>query len=259
MNFTAVLRKEQGTSASRRLRRENKVPGIVYGNNVDATLIALDHNEIYYDLQKEKFHASILTMQLDGKDELVVLRAFQMHPYKPQVLHCDFQRIDPNSEVTMRVPLHFFGGENSPAVKIDKGFISHLAGAVEVASMPQNLPEFIDVDLSGMTSQTTLRISDVKLPEGVRAITPDLPIATVTVITEETAAAAAAPAADGAAPAAAAAPAALPPPAKQKRSNSLPAACPRHGTPAVRARAKYAATAVRQSALPFCTARGVFL
>ena len=136
MNFTAVLRKEQGTSASRRLRRENKVPGIVYGNNVDATLIALDHNEIYYDLQKEKFHASILTMQLDGKDELVVLRAFQMHPYKPQVLHCDFQRIDPNSEVTMRVPLHFFGGENSPAVKIDKGFISHLAGAVEVASMP---------------------------------------------------------------------------------------------------------------------------
>ena len=120
MNFTAVLRKEQGTSASRRLRRENKVPGIVYGNNVDATLIALDHNEIYYDLQKEKFHASILTMQLDGKDELVVLRAFQMHPYKPQVLHCDFQRIDPNSEVTMRVPLHFFGGENSPAVKIDK-------------------------------------------------------------------------------------------------------------------------------------------
>ena len=109
MNFTAVLRKEQGTSASRRLRRENKVPGIVYGNNVDATLIALDHNEIYYDLQKEKFHASILTMQLDGKDELVVLRAFQMHPYKPQVLHCDFQRIDPNSEVTMRVPLHFFG------------------------------------------------------------------------------------------------------------------------------------------------------
>ena len=210
MNFTAVLRKEQGTSASRRLRRENKVPGIVYGNNVDATLIALDHNEIYYDLQKEKFHASILTMQLDGKDELVVLRAFQMHPYKPQVLHCDFQRIDPNSEVTMRVPLHFFGGENSPAVKIDKGFISHLAGAVEVASMPQNLPEFIDVDLSGMTSQTTLRISDVKLPEGVRAITPDLPIATVTVITEETAAAAAAPAADGAAPAAAAPPAAAP-------------------------------------------------
>ena len=149
-------------------------------------------------------------MQLDGKDELVVLRAFQMHPYKPQVLHCDFQRIDPNSEVTMRVPLHFFGGENSPAVKIDKGFISHLAGAVEVASMPQNLPEFIDVDLSGMTSQTTLRISDVKLPEGVRAITPDLPIATVTVITEDTAAAAAAPATDGAAPAAAAAPVAAP-------------------------------------------------
>ena len=127
MKFTAVTRKEQGTSASRRLRRENKVPGIVYGNNVEATPIALDHNELFYNLQKEKFHASILDMELDGKEELVVLRAFQMHPYKPQVMHCDFQRVDPNAEVTMRVPLHFFGGENSPAVKVDKGFISHHA------------------------------------------------------------------------------------------------------------------------------------
>lgn len=202
MKFTASTRKEQGTSASRRLRRENKVPGIVYGNNVDATPIALDHNELFYALQKEKFHASILTMELDGKEELVVLRAFQMHPYKPQVMHCDFQRVDANSEVTMRVPLHFFGGENSPAVKIDKGFISHLTSFVELAALPKALPEFIDVDLSGMTSQTTLRVSDVKLPEGVRAIAPETPIATVTVIAEDAAPAAAA-AADAAAAAAA--------------------------------------------------------
>ena len=100
MKFVAATRKTQGTSASRRLRREAKVPGIVYGMNVAATPIEVDHNELYYDLQKEKFHSSILTMELDGKDELVVLRAFQMHPYKTQVLHVDFQRIDANANVT---------------------------------------------------------------------------------------------------------------------------------------------------------------
>ena len=151
MNITASSRQQQGTSASRRLRREAKVPGILYGNNEPASMIALDHNELYYSLQKEKFHSSILTMSLDGAEQLVVLRAFQMHPYKNQVLHADFQRIDPNSNVTMRVPLHFFGGENSPAVKISKGFISHLVSFVEVTCLPKYLPEHIDVDESGMT------------------------------------------------------------------------------------------------------------
>ena len=121
MKFTAATRATQGTSASRRLRREAKVPAILYGLNQPAAMIAIDHNEMFYALQKEKFHSSILTMELDGTEQLVVLRAFQMHPYKNQVLHMDFQRIDPNANVTMRVPLHFFGGENSPAVKIDKG------------------------------------------------------------------------------------------------------------------------------------------
>ena len=160
MKFTAATRATQGTSASRRLRREAKVPAILYGLNQPAAMIAIDHNEMFYALQKEKFHSSILTMELDGTEQLVVLRAFQMHPYKNQVLHMDFQRIDPNANVTMRVPLHFFGGENSPAVKIDKGLISHLVGAVEVSCLPKDLPEFIDVDLSGMTSQTTLRVGD---------------------------------------------------------------------------------------------------
>ena len=113
MKFIATSRQMQGTSASRRLRREAKVPGIVYGNNVPATPIELDHNELFYALQKEKFHASILTMELDGKEERVVLRAFQMHPWKSQVLHVDFMRIDANANVTMRVPLHFFGGETA--------------------------------------------------------------------------------------------------------------------------------------------------
>ncbi len=189
MKFVATSRKSQGTSASRRLRREAKTPAIVYGNNVAATAVELDHNEIYYALQKEKFHSSILTMELDGKEELVVLRAFQMHPYKNLVLHCDFQRIDANKNVTMRVPLHFFGDENSPAVKIDKGFISHLINSIEVSCLPNNLPEFISVDMSNMTSQTTLRIADLQLPEGVSAVDPETPVATVTTIGDDSSAA----------------------------------------------------------------------
>ena len=209
MTFVAVTRQTQGTSASRRLRREAKVPAIVYGNNTTATPVEIDHNELYYDLQKEKFHSSILTMELDGKEELVVLRAFQMHPYKNQVLHADFQRIDPNANVTMRVPLHFFGDENSPAVKIDKGFVSRLVATIEVSCLPKDLPEFIDVDLSGMTSQTTLRVADLKLPENVTAVAPETTIATVTTIEGDEAGAPAA-AADAAAPAAAAPAAAAP-------------------------------------------------
>ena len=179
MKIIATTRTAQGTGASRRLRRADKLPGIVYGAGLPATPIELEHNPIFYALRKEKFHASILTMELDGTEQLVVLRAFQMHPYKNQVLHMDFQRIDPNANVTMRVPLHFFGGENSPAVKIDKGLISHLVGAVEVSCLPKDLPEFIDVDLSGMTSQTTLRVGDIALPAGVTAVNPETPVATV--------------------------------------------------------------------------------
>ncbi len=215
MKFVAATRKTQGTSASRRLRRQARVPAIVYGNNAAATPIDIDHNELYYDLQKEKFHSSILTMELDGKEELVILRAFQMHPYKNQVLHADFQRIDANANVTMRVPLHFFGDENSPAVKIDKGFVSRLVSSIEVSCLPKNLPEFINVDLSGMTSQTTLRVSDLKLPENVTAVQPEMTVATVTIIADDTPAAAdagadaaAAAGADAAAAAAPAAPAA---------------------------------------------------
>lgn len=208
MKIIATTRTAQGTGASRRLRRADKLPGIVYGAGLPATPIELEHNPIFYALRKEKFHASILTMELDGKEELVVLRAFQMHPYKNQVLHADFQRIDPNANVTMRVPLHFFGDENSPAVKIDKGFVSRLVATIEVSCLPKDLPEFIDVDLSGMTSQTTLRVADLKLPENVTAVAPETTIATVTTIEGDEAGAPAAAADAAAAAPAAAAPAA---------------------------------------------------
>ena len=170
MNFTATTRKAQGTGASRRLRRENKLPGIVYGNDQAATPIVLDHNPIFYALRKEAFHSSVLTLNLDGVDQLVVLRSFQLHPYKQQVLHIDFQRVDPNKPMNMRVPLHFAGAENSPAVKISKGLISHLVSFLEVHCLPKDLPEFIDVDLSNMTAQTILRASDLNLPAGVTVV-----------------------------------------------------------------------------------------
>lgn len=212
MNIIATTRKVQGTGASRRLRRAEKLPGIVYGGNAQPTLIELDHNPIFLALRKEKFHASILTMELDGKEELVVLRAFQMHPYKPQVLHIDFQRVNPDEPVVMSIPLHFFGAENSPAVKIDKALVQHLLSSIEVSCLPKDLPEFVDVDLSGLTSHDTLRVLDIALPEGVKAVVrPNTNPPVVTVVsekpeeTEEEQAATAAPeaAAPEAAPAAA--------------------------------------------------------
>ena len=167
MKIIATTRTAQGTGASRRLRRADKLPGIVYGAGLPATPIELEHNPIFYALRKEKFHASILTMELDGKEELVVLRAFQMHPYKPQVMHIDFQRISADEPITMRVPLHFHGEEVSPAVKVDKAIISRAAAYVEVTCLPRQLPEFIDVDLSKMESGMTLHSDDLPLPEGV--------------------------------------------------------------------------------------------
>ncbi len=173
MKVIASTRQTQGTGASRRLRRANKLPGIIYGGKEAAQMIEMEHNPIFYALQKEKFHASILTMELDGKEELVVLRTFQMHPYKPQVMHIDFQRVNPAEEITMRVPLHFHGAEESPAVKVDKAMISHTVTFVEVTCLPKLLPEFISVDLSGLTVGATIKASDLPVAEGVVVVTPE--------------------------------------------------------------------------------------
>lgn len=206
MKVIATTRKAQGTGASRRLRRADKLPGIVYGGNQPAAPIELEHNPIFFALRKEKFHASILTMELDGVEQLVVLRAFQMHPYKPQVMHIDFQRIMPDQEVTMRVPLHFSGDEISPAVKVSKCIISHTVSYVEVACLPRDLPEFIEVDLSKMEDGMTQHSTELVVPAGVRVVT-DTVVASVITPVEEVVTA---PAADAAAPAADAAAAAAP-------------------------------------------------
>ncbi len=178
MKFTAVTRKAQGTGASRRLRRADKLPGIVYGGKVAATPIELDHNEIFHALRKEKFHASILEMVLDGKSERVLLRSFQMHPYKPQVLHIDFQRVAADEPIRMNVPLHFVGEETSPAVVAEKANINHAISE----------PEHITVDLSGLTVEKPIHVSDITLPEGVTAIlkpNEDPTVASAVIMAEE--------------------------------------------------------------------------
>jgi large subunit ribosomal protein L25 len=169
MKFTAYERTLQGTGASRRLRSAGKVPGIVYGAGTPST-IELDHNALYFALKKEAFHSSILEMELGAKVEKVLLRDFQMHPWKQQVLHVDFQRVDETTRLRKKVPLHFSGEESSPAVKTDKCLINHVATELEVECLASQLPEFINIDLSGLVKGTSLHVNDLKLPEGIKAV-----------------------------------------------------------------------------------------
>ena len=169
MKFTAYERTLQGTGASRRLRHAAKVPGIVYGAGAPQ-MIELDHNALFFALKKEAFRSSILEMDLGGQTQKVLLRDFQMHAYKPQVLHVDFQRVDETTKLRKKVPLHFTGEENSPAVKTDKCLVNHIAIELEIECLASKLPEFVNIDLSGLTKGQSLHASDLKLPEGIKAV-----------------------------------------------------------------------------------------
>jgi large subunit ribosomal protein L25 len=237
MKFVAFERTLQGTGASRRLRTAGKVPGIVYGAGQPRT-IEVDHNALFHALKKEAFHSSVLEMELAGQTQKVLLRDFQMHPWKQQVLHIDFQRIDANTRVRIKVPLHYGGEENAPAVKTDKCLISHVANDVEIECLATQLPEFISVDLSNLVKGQSLHVSDIVPPTGVRIVrhgtlNPVIVAVTLpkveeeeTVVADDAAAGAAAgtPAAAGAAPVPAAA-AAAPAPAAAK--GKAPAAAPK--------------------------------
>jgi large subunit ribosomal protein L25 len=170
MKVVAASRKTQGTGASRRLRHQDKVPGIVYGANAAPINIELDHNPLFHALRKEKFHASVLDLEIDGASVGVLLRDVQMHPYKPQVLHVDFQRVSEDKPIHMRVPLHFSGEENSPAVKLSAAIIGKVISDIEISCLPRDLPEYIAVDLSGLTAQQTVHASDLQLPAGVSVV-----------------------------------------------------------------------------------------
>ena len=171
MKFVAFERSKQGTGASRRLRITGRTPGIVYGGQGEPLLIELDHNALWHALKKEAFHASILEMEFNGKESQVLLRDVQYHPYKQLVLHIDFQRVDANTKMHKKVPLHYSGEENSPAFKVDQCLINHVATELEVACLPKDLPEFIAVDLSGLTKGHSLHLKDITLPAGVSAVT----------------------------------------------------------------------------------------
>ena len=169
MKFTAYERTLQGTGASRRLRHAAKVPAIVYGSGTPA-MIELDHNAVFFALKKEAFHSSILEMELAGKTEKVLLRDYQMHAWKPIVMHLDFQRVDEATRLRKKVPLHFSGEENSPAVKTDKCLVNHVATEVEVECLASQLPEFVTIDLSALTKGQSLHANDLKLPEGIKVV-----------------------------------------------------------------------------------------
>lgn len=171
MKFVAFERAKQGTGASRRLRNCGKAPGIVYGGTSAPQLIEIEHNPLWHALKKETFHSTVLEMELAGQTSQVLLRDVQYHPFKPQVLHVDFQRVDANTKLHMKVPVHYVNAEESPAVKLEHCVVNHVMSELDIACLPADLPEFITVDLSGLKKGMSLHLDDVVLPKGVSAVT----------------------------------------------------------------------------------------
>ena len=170
IEISAQKRAVQGTGASRRLRRAGRVPGIVYGVEQPPVNVELDQNDLLKNLHTEAFHSSILTLDLEGAREQVLLRTFNMHPFKAQVQHVDFQRVSKDRKIHMKVPLHFVNAEISPGVKDQGGVASHVLNELDVSCLPDDLPEFIEVDLSGMSVGNSIHARDLVLPKGVEAV-----------------------------------------------------------------------------------------
>ncbi len=185
IDVNAEQRTLQGKGASRRLRGSGKVPAVVYGGEKEPQSIQLDHNDLYHQLELEAFHASILTLNLAGKKEPVLLRDVQMHPFKRQVLHIDFQRVDKNKKIHMKVPLHFINADVSPGVKSSGGIVSHVLTEVDISCLPADLPEFITVDLIDLAAGHTLHLSDLIIPKDVEITMlvkgENLPVATIVI------------------------------------------------------------------------------
>ena len=189
--LNAQVRTLQGSGASRRLRHANKVPGIIYGGTAAPIMIELDHNTLLLSLRKEAFHASVLTINVDGKAETVLLRDSQMHAYKPLVLHVDFQRVDTTHAIHQKVPLHFINAEIAPGVKLAGSNVSPAMNEIEVTCLPQDLPAFIEVDLKSLEGGQSLHVSQLVFPNGVKPITHGTDDAVVVSISVKKAAAAA--------------------------------------------------------------------
>ena len=168
--LNAEVRNDLGKGASRRLRRSGKLPAILYGAGKDPLPLQMDHDAVMHKLEHEAFYSHILTVKVGGEEVKAVLKDLQRHPYKPAVLHMDLQRIDEEEKLRMHVPLHFVGEDVAPGVKQSGGVISHLVTEVEVTCLPRHLPEYIEVDVSGLGVNESLHLSDLALPEGVELV-----------------------------------------------------------------------------------------
>lgn len=164
---TAETRADEGKGASRRLRRQGKVPAVVYGGKDQPLSIAVSHNEMWKSLKAEAFYSHILTLTLDGKSQQVVLKDLQRHPVNDTLIHIDFQRILADQILRRAVPLHFKGADVAPGVKIGGGIVEHHLNQVDVECLPKDLPEYLEIDLSEMQLNDVVHLSQIKLPEGV--------------------------------------------------------------------------------------------
>jgi large subunit ribosomal protein L25 len=167
IEISAQKREVQGTGASRRLRHQGMVPAILYGGDKEPVNLVLDHQALILNLRNERFHASILTLDLAGAKEQVLLRSVNMHPYKLQVQHVDFQRVSKDKKIHMKVPLHFANAEKSPGVKEQGGVVSHVVNEIDIVCFPADLPEFIEVDLSNLAVGNSVHARQLALPKGV--------------------------------------------------------------------------------------------
>ena len=170
IQIQAQKRAAQGTGAARRLRRAGRVPGVVYGGEGGPIAIELDHKELYQSLSNEAFHASILTLKVDGSTQDVLLRAYNMHPWRGRVQHVDFQRVSKDKKIHMKVPLHFVNAEKSPGVKEQGGIANHVVNELDITCLPDDLPEFIEVDMGELSIGGSIHVNDLKLPKGVTPV-----------------------------------------------------------------------------------------
>ena len=170
ITIKASKREGKGTGASRRLRRAGNVPGVIYGAGKDAVSVQLDHKDLFLQFRHEAFHASILSLDLEGKKEQVLLRDYQMHPVRNQIQHIDFQRVSATEKIHVKVPLHFINADAGPGVKLGGGIVTHILTEADISCLAKDLPEFIEVDLGAMEVGQTVHLSEVKLPKGVEFV-----------------------------------------------------------------------------------------
>ncbi|MFZ8944043.1 MAG: 50S ribosomal protein L25/general stress protein Ctc [Methylophilaceae bacterium] len=161
----------KGTGASRRLRHSGKIPGILYGNHKDAKSIEFDNKELLMQFKHEAFHASILTLEVGGEKESVILRDYQLDPVRNNLLHVDFQRINEKEKLHVKVPFHFINEETAPGVKLEGGIVSHIMTEVDIACLPKDLPQYIEVDLGALNMGESIHLSQIQIAEGIE-LTP---------------------------------------------------------------------------------------